>query len=196
MIDDQLVEGMKVHDVEGKHIGKVVRFDDTLGYFESQGEFSGPRYIPFWAIDHYAENGVYLNVERSVVTEVYSRLPQVRPDVTPEGTLAGGAEIQSGLTGKMVPLDAQGVREVKERVHTGIQVRDADDEKIGRVEAYDASSGYMRIAKDDAQTDDLFVPVTSVSYLDDRGVHLSEYRRTIESRFNHVPDVARAFFQM
>jgi hypothetical protein len=194
--DEQLVEGMKVHDVEGKHIGKVVRYEKTFGYFETLGTFSGPRYIPYWAIDHFGPEGVYLNVERSVVTDVYRHLPEVTPDVTPEGKLAGTGEIQSGLTGKMVPLDAWGVRAVRERVHTGIEVLDADDESVGRVGAYDPGSGYMRIEKEDVQPDDsdLFVPVTAVSFLDDAGIHLSEYKKTIASRFNRVPDVARSFF--
>ena len=194
--DAELIEGLKVHDNEGKHIGKVVKYDRALGYFETQGLFSGPRYIPFWAIDHFGPEGVYLNVERSVVSEVYRRMPEVTPVLTPEGTLAGGVEIQSGSTGKMVPLDAQGVREVRERVHTGTDVLDAEDVEVGTVEAYDASSGYMRIQTDDYETDDLFVPVTAVSYLDDEGIHLSEDRGTIGSRFSRVPEVARAFFRL
>jgi hypothetical protein len=35
-----------------------------------------------------------------------------------------------------------------------------------------------------------------VSYLDDEGIHLSEYRRILESRFRRVPEVARAFFRL
>ena len=192
--DDRLVEGMGVHAVEGKHIGKVMKYDEALGYFETAVMLSAPRYIPFWAIDHFGPNGVYLNVERSVVTDVYSHMPTVTPDLTAEGKLAGSGEIQSGWTGKMVPLDAQGVREVRELIHAGAQVVDAEEKSIGRVEAYDRSSGYMRIEKNDLQASDLFVPVTSISYLDDTGIHLSDYKRTIAGRFNRVPEVARSFF--
>jgi hypothetical protein len=38
--------------------------------------------------------------------------------------------------------------------------------------------------------------VTAVSFLDDAGIHLSEYKKTIASRFNRVPDVARSFFRL
>ena len=194
MGDDRLVEGMEVHDVEGKHVGKVMRYQENLGYFETEGLFSGARYIPFWAIDHFGPKGVYLNVERSVVTDVYNHLPEVTPDLTAEGKLAGTGKIQSGRTGKMVPLDADGVREVRERIHPGVDVLDAEDESVGRVEDYDRISGYMRIEKNDLQASDLFVPVTSVSYLDDEGIHLSEYKQTIMTRFNRLPEVARPFF--
>jgi hypothetical protein len=194
MDDDQLVEGMEVHDVEGKHIGRLVRYEHDLGYFETQGAFSGPRYIPCWAIDHFGPKGMYLNVAKSVVTEVYRHLPEVTLDVTPEGKLAGTAEIQSGRTGKMVPLDAGGVRRVRERIEEGVQVVDAEGKSVGEVEDYDRTSGYMRIAEDTALDRDLFVPVTSISYLDDEGIHLADSKQTIVGRFNHVPEVARSFF--
>jgi hypothetical protein len=194
MGEDQLVKGMEVHDVEGRHIGKVVRYEETLGYFETEGAFAGPRYIPFWAIDHFNPKGVFLNIERSVVTDVYQHMPEVTPDLTAQGKLAGTAQIQSGQTGKMVPLDADGVRKVRERIHEGVQVLDAEDESVGEVEAYDGASGYMHIERNGLLDRELYVPVTSVSYLDDEGIHLSDDRKTILARYNRVPDVARPFF--
>lgn len=192
--EDQLRDGMEVHDVEGKPIGKVMRFQKKLGYFEAVGLFSDPRYVPFWAIDHFGPKGVYLNVTRSVVTEVYRHLPEVTPDLTSGGRLTGTAKIQSGRTGKMVPLDASGLREVRERIHPGVEVRDVDDESVGRVEAYDQRSGYMRIEKNGLLARDIFLPVTSVSYLDDEGIHLADSRETLLGRFDRVPEVARPFF--
>jgi hypothetical protein len=194
MDDDQLVEGMEVHDVEGKHIGKLVRYEQALGYFETQGAFAGPRYIPCWAIDHFGPKGLYLNVPRSVVSDVYHHLPEVTLDLTPEGTLAGTAEVQSGRTGKMVPLDANGVRRVRERIAEGAQVVDAEGKSVGAVEDYDRTSGYMRVAEESLLDRDLFVPVTSISYLDDDGIHLADGKQTIIDRFDHVPEVARPFF--
>jgi hypothetical protein len=191
---DQLAEGMEVHDVEGKHIGKLVRYEQALGYFETEGAFAGPRYIPCWAIDHFGPKGVYLNVARSVVSDVYHHLPEVTPDLTPEGKLTGTAKIQSGWTGKMVPLDADGVRRVRERIQEGAQVVDAEGKSVGEVEDYDRASGYMRIAEDSPLDRDLFVPLTSISYLDDEGIHLADSKQTIVGRFNRVPEVARPFF--
>ncbi len=194
MGNDQLLDGMDVYDVEGAKIGQVVRYNKNLGYFETMGTFSGPRYIPFWAIERIGPAGTYLNVTRSVVSEVYNHMPAVEPDVTPSGKLTGGGKVQSGRTGKMVPLDADGLKLVKEQIHAGTPVLDAELKNLGTVEAYDDDSGYMRIEKEGITIKDIFLPVTSVSYLDDEGIHLAETKDTIMHRFNRLPEVARTYF--
>jgi hypothetical protein len=194
MGDNQILDGMDVYDVEGTKIGQVTRYNKNLGYFETLGTFSGPRYIPFWAIERIGPSGCYLNVLKSVVSEVYDHTPAVTPDVTPEGKLTGTGKVQSGKTGKMVPLDADGLRMVKEQIHEGTPVLDSDRKTLGTVEAYDDESGYMRIEKEGITVKDIFLPVTTVSYLDDEGIHLSEDKDTIMHRFNRLPEVARGFF--
>jgi hypothetical protein len=194
MGNNQILDGMDVYDVEGAKIGKVVRYDKKVGYFETVGTFSGPRYIPFFAIERIGPAGAYLNVEKSVVSEVYDHMPAVTPDVTPEGRLTGGGKVQSGITGKMVPLDADGLKVVKEQIHAGTAVLDAERRQMGQVQDYDNDTGYMRIEKDGLTIKDVFLPVTSVSYLDDEGIHLSETKDTLMQRFSRMPEVAREFF--
>ena len=194
MGDIQILDGMEVYDVEGAKVGQVVRYDKNLGYFETLGTFSGSRYIPFWAIEKIGPSGTYLNVTRAVVSDVYDHMPAVTPDITPRGKLAGTGKVQSGRTGKMVPLDADGLKLVKERIHAGTTVLDADEKNVGTVQEYDGDSGYMRIEKEGLTEKEVFLPVTSVSYLDDEGIHLSETKDTIMTRFSRVPEVARAYF--
>ena len=196
MANDQLLDGMDVYDVDGAKIGQVVRYNKKVGYFETLGTFSGPRYIPFLAIERIGPSGAYLNVTRSVVSDVYDHMPAVTPDLTPEGKLTGGGTVQSGRTGKMVPLDADGLRVVKEQIPfaRALPVLDAELKNLGTVEAYDNGSGYMRIEKDGFTVKDIFLPVTSVSYLDDEGIHLSETKDTIMTRFNRLPEIARTYF--
>jgi hypothetical protein len=191
---DQLSEGMDVIDVEEKHVGNVVGYNNALGYFETRGTFSGPRYIPFWAIESFGPERVHLNVARSVVSEVYRHMPSVTPELSREGKLTGGGTVQSGITGRAVPLDADALRVVRERIRIGTSVIDADDKEVGTIEAYDSDSGYMRIEKDGLAPKEIFLPVTSVAFLDDQGIHLSDARDTIINRFVRVPGVARAFF--
>jgi hypothetical protein len=193
-VSDQLREGMDVYDVEAVKVGRVLRFDEKLGYFETLGLFSGPRYIPFWAIESFGKDRVRLNVTKSTVTEVYNHMPAIRPTLTPEGKLSGTGTVQSGNTGRTVPLDADAIREIRERIHPGTTVLDADDEKLGRIEAYDPETGYMRIEKEGLTEKQIFLPVTSVSFVDDEGIHLSVPKETILMRFVRVPDVARAYF--
>jgi hypothetical protein len=194
MTDIQILDGMDVYDVEGIKVGQVVRYNKNLGYFETMGTFSGPRYIPFWALERIGPSGAYLNVTKSIVSDSYSRMPAVTPDVTREGKLTGGGKVQSGRTGKMVPLDAEGLNVVKEQIHAGTPVLDVEHKNLGTVEAYDGDSGYMRIEKEGLTIKDIFLPVTSVSYLDDEGIHLYESKDTIMTRFNRLPAVAASFF--
>jgi hypothetical protein len=193
MGDTQILDGMDVYDVDGAKVGEVVRYNKNLGYFETMGTFSGPRYIPFWAIEVVGPSGIHLNVAKSVVTDVYSRMPSVTPDLTAEGRLEGG-QIQSGRTGEMVALDADGLKVVMEQIHEGTPVLDVDSKNLGTIEAYDDESGYMRIEKEGLTVKDIFLPVTAVSYLDEEGIHLSESKATLLNRFKRVPEIAREFF--
>ena len=53
----QFLAGMSVYDSDDHKVGKVTRYDETLGYFETEGTFSGTRYIPFSAIEPIGPTG-------------------------------------------------------------------------------------------------------------------------------------------
>ncbi|HLK89049.1 MAG TPA: hypothetical protein VKZ18_04090 [Polyangia bacterium] len=187
------LEGMEVFDVDGTKVGKVVRVDKVLGYFETLGAFTGPRYIPFFAIERIDPPGIRLNVMKSVVTQVYDHTPGARPDLTPDGKLTGGT-VASGYTGRAVPLDADALRAAREDLFVGATVLDADGKNLGTIQAFDGRTGYMRIEKDGFTVKDLFLPVTSVSFVDDRGIHLSESKEILRSRYCRMPGVAHGFY--
>src|SRR5262245_15823323 len=172
---DQLSEGMEVFDVDGLKVGKVVRIDEVLGYFETVGTFSGARYIPFFAVEKIEPSkptGVWLNVTKSVVAHIYDHTPRAKPNLTRSGKLAGGGTVASGYTGRAVPLDADALQEVRNDLFLGATVLDVDDKNLGSVQAFDADTGYMRIEKDGFSVKEIFLPVTAVSFVDDRGIHL------------------------
>jgi hypothetical protein len=191
---DQQLEGMEVFDVDGTKVGKVVQVDKVLGYFETLGTFSGPRYIPFFAVERIDQSGIHLNVMKSVVSHVYDHTPGVRPDLTPSGRLTGGGTVASGYTGGAVPLDADALRAAREDVYIGATVLDVDDKNLGTIEAFDADTGYMRIQKDGFTVRDIFLPVTSVAFVDDRGIHLCEAKDALWSRYRRRPDIAHGFY--
>src|SRR5262249_22255760 len=119
---DQLREEMEVFDVDGLKVGKVVRIDEVLGYFETLGTFSGPRYIPFFAIEKIEPakpTGVWLNVTKSVVADIYNHTPRAKPDLTAGGKLTGSGTVASGYTGRAVPLDADALREIRNDLFLG-----------------------------------------------------------------------------
>jgi hypothetical protein len=191
---DQLLDGMDVYDVDGLKVGTVVRYDEELGYVETLGTFSGPRFIPFLALESIGPDGAYLNVTRSVVSDIYDHTPSVTPDLTPGGKLTGGGTVVSGHTGRAVPLDADALRLVHDDIQVGTTVLDVDDRNLGTIQAYDDATGYMRIEKDGFTVKDIFLPVTSVSFLDDEGIHLCEAKETLVNRYRKVPEVARDFY--
>jgi hypothetical protein len=192
-LENQLFDGMDVYDVDGAKIGTVSRYDTALGYFESIGTFSGPRYIPFAAIERIGPSGAWLNVTKSFASTVYKNMPPITPQFSAQEKLTGG-RVESGYSGKSVPLDAAQLDVVRENINEGAPVFDLDEKELGTVQAYDASTGYMRIEKGVFFPKDIFLPVTTVSFLDDRGIHLIEQKETIMNRFAKVPEVARSFF--
>ena len=193
-LDNQIFDGMEIFDVDGTKIGTVARYDTALGYFETVGTFSGSRYVPFSAVERIGPTGAWLNVTKSLVSTVYKDMPAVVPGLTADGRLTGKATADSGYTGEPVPLDAAALGIVRQNIHAGTPVFDAESKKVGTVEAYDGSTGYMRVEKGTLFPKDIFLPVTAVSFLDDRGIHLSETKDTITNRFSRVPEVARGFF--
>jgi hypothetical protein len=93
-----------------------------------------------------------------------------------------------------VPLDAEALSLLRHNIHLGTDVFDYDDLKVGSVEAYDPETGYMRIEKGRLAPKNIYLPVTAVSYLDDRGIHLWIPQAEIGRRFSTLPDVARDHF--
>jgi hypothetical protein len=190
---DQFFEGMQVVDSGGQKIGNLVRYDLRLGYFETQGAFSGPRYIPFYAIESFTADAIGLNVSKDVVSVIYKRMPEVVPDLSAAGRLTGGATVESGhVQGKRLPLDAQQLLALRDRIQEGTTVFDEVDQKVGSIDAYDRNTGYMRIEEGVLAPKPVFLPVTTVAFLDDRGIHLSLGKGDIADRYTRVPQVVQA----
>jgi hypothetical protein len=190
----QILDGMDVVDCDGSKVGRVTRYDAKLGYFEVHGTFGGARYLPATSIEKISATGVQLNVTKSYVSEIYRHAPAVTPSLTSDGRLAGGASAPDGWTGRRVPLDAGALNALREKIAVGAPIFDADDKKVGKVDAYDPNTGYMRIEKAGLSAKDIFLPVTSVGFLDDRGVHLAETKETIANRFSRFPEIAKDHF--
>jgi hypothetical protein len=133
-------------------------------------------------------------VTRSFVADVYGHMPSVVPGLTLDGKLTGGGVVASGYTGRNVSLDAAAVNALRETLTIGTDVFDAENKRLGTIDAYDRRTGYMRIEKAGLSFQDIFVPVTSVGYLDERGVHLRETKEEIANRFSRLPEIAREYF--
>ncbi|MES1205648.1 MAG: hypothetical protein ABUS79_06890 [Pseudomonadota bacterium] len=190
----QFFAGMNVADSEGARVGELVRYDERLGYLETRGTFSGARYIPFTAIQSISPDKIHLNVSKDVVSLMYKRMPAATPQLS-SGKPTGGATVESGYNqARRLPLDAEELRLLRGQVREGTVVFDEFDERVGTVEAYDATTGYMRLDPGTLVSKPVFLPATAVSYLDDRGIHLSVPKGSIEAQYTIVPGVAKDFF--
>lgn len=158
----QFFAGMEIVDVGGAKIGSLIRYDERLGYLETQGAFPGPRYIPFHAIESVKPAAVRLNVTRDVVSATYRRMP-----------------------------DPRQLRELRDGISEGTPVLDQLDQNVGTVEAYDRDTGYMRIDDGLVAPAPLFLPATAIGFVDDRGIHLNVDKDAIVVQFTRVPEVAR-----
>jgi hypothetical protein len=184
----QFFDGMEVFDSDGRKVGNLIRYDLKLGYLETQGAFSGSRYIPFHAIESYTADAINLNVSKDVVSSIYKRMPAVTPEVSPSGRLTGGATMESGhARGGRLPLDAKQILDLRDRIHEGTTVFDDSDQAVGLVDAYDPDTGYMRIEEGTLWPKTVFLPATTVAFLDDRGIHLSIAKGAIADRYTRVP---------
>ena len=158
----QFFRGMEVVDVDGTKVGSLIRYDERLGYLETQGAFPGSRYIPFHAIESLKPAAVRLNVTREVVSATYGRMP-----------------------------DAQQLRQLRDGIGEGTPVLDQLNQTLGTVEAYDRDTGYMRIDDGLVAPAPLFLPATAIEFVDDRGIHLNVGKDAILVQFARVPGVAR-----
>jgi hypothetical protein len=193
---DQFLAGMEVRDVNDDPVGKLVRYDSAIGYFETDGSlFSGARYIPYYAVEGVGPTAVRLNVDKDFVRDAYSHMPKIRPELDEKGRFTGSATVESGYGGgKRIPLDAEATAALRDQIHVGSSVFDDADKKLGDVEDYDPDTGYMHIKAGVLAPKEVFLPATTVAFVDERGVHLSLTKQAITDRFTRVPAIAREFF--
>jgi hypothetical protein len=193
---DQFLAGMEVRDVNDDPIGKLVRYDSAIGYFETDGSLlGGVRYIPYYAVEGAGPSGIRLNVDKHFVREAYEHMPKIRPELDERGRFTGRATVESGHGGgKRLPLDAEATAALRDQIHVGSAVFDDAEKKLGEVDGYDPDSGYMRLKEGVLAPKEVFLPATTVAFVDERGVHLSLTKQGIADRFTRVPQIARAFF--
>jgi hypothetical protein len=195
--EDQFFAGIEVRDVNDDPIGKLVRYDSTTGYFESDGSlWEGARYIPYYAIEEVGPTAIRLNVEKHFVREAYEHMPKVRPELDESGRFTGRATVTSGYGGgRRLPLDAEATAALRDQIHEGSAVFDDAEQKLGVIQEYDPETGYMHVKKGAVVQKDVFLPATTVAFVDERGIHLTLTKQAIADRFARVPEIARRFFQ-
>jgi hypothetical protein len=182
----QVANGMEAYDVNGDKIGAVLQVDLPNGWFQTEKGifFARDRYIPFSAIDRIGPSGIYLSVTRDYVKDMYDQPPFVTVDVVAglDGAAAVGT-LPSGYDGGRVVVDSSTISEAIERLDNGLKVYDSNGDKVGRVYQYVPGSDWIVVEKGAFSTNDLYVPVTAIDYLDGDGVHLRVTKEVLKDAF-------------
>jgi hypothetical protein len=185
-IGSQIAYGMTVYDANGDKIGTVQQYDLSNGWFQTEKGvfFPQDRYIPFSAMRGISPNGIYLNVTKEYVKDMYNQPPLVDVDVVagPDGAAAVGA-VTSGYDGSRVVVDSTTISQAIERLTNGLKVYDANGEKVGRVYDYVPGSDWIAVEKGLFSSNDLYIPVTAINYLDRDGVYLRVSKDVLKTAF-------------
>jgi hypothetical protein len=137
------------------------------------------------AIDYLDGDGVYLRVTKDVLKDAFVVKPaNVTVDVVaaPAGAVAVET-VAGGSDGSRVVVDTSTIGVVVERLGKGPKVYDLDGKEIGRVYQYDPAGGWMVVQKGHLFPKDLFIPVTTVAYLDNDGIHLRVTKEVLKDAF-------------
>jgi hypothetical protein len=182
----QIANGMAVYDSNGDKIGTVQQYDLASGWFQTEKGvlFPHDRYIPLSAVDRIGQTGIYLSVTKQHVTAMYDQPPTLDVDVVagPAGAAVAGI-VSSGYDSSRVIVDSTTLSHAIQRLADGLKVYDSKGEKLGRVQQYDPSTGWMTVEKGAFFPKDLFIPVTAVEYLDGEGAHLRVTKEVLQTTF-------------
>jgi osmotically-inducible protein OsmY len=189
-IGSQIAYGMAVYDSTGGQIGTVQQYDLTNGWFQTEKGlfFVQDRYIPFSAISRIGPTGIYLSVSKEHVKDVYNRPPMVDVNVVsgPAGAKAE-ATVPSGYSGSRVVVDASTISLAISRLDNGLKVYDINGEKVGRVYDYVPGSDWIVVEKGIFSSQDLYVPVTAIGYIDGDGIYLRVSKDVLKTAFMVKP---------
>jgi hypothetical protein len=182
---ERLDNGLKVYDANGEKVGRVYQYVPGSDWIvvEKGVFYSKDLYIPVTAVAYLDNDGVHLQVTKDVLQEAFVVKP-VNVDVV--DTTAGAVAVDvvaDGYDGSRVIVDATTINLAIDRLGKGPKVYDADGVEIGRVGQFDPSTGWIVVEKGHLAPKDLFIPVTTVAYLDDDGVHLQVTKDVLQDAF-------------
>jgi hypothetical protein len=177
-IDQFLVEGMPVFDLNDERVGDVKMYSTAAGYLMVGSGSVGQKdlYIPFRLIRSIDPNAIYLSTAKDVLAAQYRQPPTISTVVEnrlvpgPHGAMTQQTRevqmVQSGYDGIQVALDHSDVGSVADRLSVGMAVYDADGVRLGDVTQYDTPRNLMVVEKGIFKPTVLFVPFSAIKSID------------------------------
>lgn len=170
-IDEYLVDGMGVYDVNGEKVGDVKMHSMAAGYL-MVGHGPMELYIPFRLIRSIDPHDIFLTEDRDTLVSSYTEPPTVSIVVEnrlvpgPHGTMTTQTRqvqvVESGYDGTPVEIESIDVGSVAERLAVGMIVYDVNGERLGDLTDYDVGRSLMVVEKGIFRSRVLFVPFSAI----------------------------------
>ena len=203
-IDQYLVEGLAVFDVNGERVGTVKMYSAAAGYLLLE---SGPfgetnLYIPFRLIRTIDPRDIYLTEDKDMLAARYQQPPAIttvnetRMVPGPQGTMTPQTfqvqTVQSGYDSKQVTGPRVDVGAIAQQLAIGMAVYDSEGKHVGDITQYDSTRGLLAVEEGIFTPRVLFLPFSAVQSVDRDflAVYLSLPKDTLVKQYAMLPTQA------
>ncbi|MDB5077326.1 MAG: hypothetical protein JWO42_3505 [Chloroflexi bacterium] len=188
---DRLANGLKVYDSNGETVGRVYQYVPGSNWIAvEKGAFSpNDLFIPVTAVEYVDYDGAHLRVSKDVLQNAFVVKP-IMVDaavVTGPGGAVAVDTASSGIDAGRLLVDSTTINLAITHLGKGPKVYDSVGEMVGRVYRYDPAGGWIDVEKGEISPKDLFVPVSTVEYLDKDGAHLRVTKDVLKDAFTVQP---------
>ncbi|MDB5056803.1 MAG: hypothetical protein JWO59_275, partial [Chloroflexi bacterium] len=188
---DRLANGLKVYDSNGETVGRVYQYVPGSNWIAvEKGAFSpNDLFIPVTAVEYVDYDGAHLRVSKDVLQNAFV----VKPIMVDAAVVTGPGDVvavdtaSSGIDAGRLLVDSTTINLAIAHLGKGPKVYDSVGEMVGRVYRYDPAGGWIDVEKGEISPKDLFVPVSTVEYLDKDGAHLRVTKDVLKDAFTVQP---------
>jgi ribosomal 30S subunit maturation factor RimM len=177
-IDQYLVDGLPVYDLNDEKIGDVKMYSTAAGYlmvgydaFEHKDV-----YIPFRLIRSIDPRDIFVSATKETIEAKYTQPPETHTVVEtrlvpgPHGGMTSEVRevqvLQSGYDGAPAELNAIDVGSVADRLAVSMVVYDANGKRLGDITQYDTARSLMVVEKGLLRPRAVFVPFSAIKDID------------------------------
>jgi ribosomal 30S subunit maturation factor RimM len=200
-IDQYLVDGLPVYDLNHQKVGDVRIYSTAAGYLMiSTGVLQQKDlYIPFRLISSIDPYSLFVSATKATLEEQYTQPPpahtvvETRLVAGPQGTMTSQTRqvqvLQSGYDNAPREVSAVDVGSVADKLAVGMAVYDVDGARLGDITQYDVTRGLMVVERGILKPRVVIVPFSEIDSIsiDNLSVYLSMPKDTVVKEHGMAP---------